>query len=124
MKKKTLCFDLDNTICNTKKNNYTKSKPKEDVIKLINSLYDEGYFIKILTARYMGRTNDDFLKANRLGFKKTNSQLKSWGLKFHKLFISKPSFDVYVDDKNFEFKRGWVSKFKKKFLKLKKLKKI
>ena len=39
--KKTLCFDLDNTICNTKKNNYTKSKPKEDVIKLINSLYDE-----------------------------------------------------------------------------------
>ncbi len=120
MKKKTLCFDLDNTICNTKKNNYTKSKPKEDVIKLINSLYDEGYFIKILTARYMGRTNDDFLKANRLGFKKTNSQLKSWGLKFHKLFISKPSFDVYVDDKNFEFKRGWVSKFKKKFLKLKK----
>ena len=33
----------------------------------------------------MGRTNDDFLKANRLGFKKTNNQLKSWGLKFHKL---------------------------------------
>ena len=38
------------------------------------------------------------------------------GLKFHKLFI-KPSFDVYVDDKNFEFK-GWEVSLKK-FLKLK-----
>lgn len=120
MKKKILCFDLDNTISNTRDNNYSKSRPKKEVIKLINSLYDEGYFIKILTARYMGRTKDDFLKANKIGYKKTNNQLKSWGLKFHKLFITKPSFDVYVDDKNFEFEKGWVTRFKKKFLKSKK----
>ena len=47
----------------------------------------------------------------------TNTQLKKWGLKFHKLFLSKPSFDVYVDDKNFEFKKDWILKFKKKYLK-------
>ena len=117
MKKKILCFDLDNTICTTKGRNYSKSKPKTKVINLINNLYDEGYFIKILTARYMGRTGDNLLKAKKMGYKMTNSQLKKWGLKFHKLFLSKPSFDVYVDDKNFEFKKDWILKFKKKYLK-------
>ncbi len=29
MKKKIFCFDLDNTLCVTKKNNYLKSKPKK-----------------------------------------------------------------------------------------------
>ena len=117
MKKKTLCFDLDNTICTTNGRNYSKSKPKKKVINLINKLYDEGYFIKILTARYMGRSNDNFSKAKKRGYKMTNTQLKKWGLKFHKLFLSKPSFDVYVDDKNFDFKKDWILKFKKKYLK-------
>lgn len=117
MKKKTLCFDLDNTICTTNGRNYFKSKPKKKVINLINKLYDEGYFIKILTARYMGRTDDNFTKAKKMGYKMTNKQLKKWGLKFHKLFLSKPSFDVYVDDKNFNFKKDWILKFKKKYLK-------
>ena len=117
MKKKTLCFDLDNTICTTNGRNYFKSKPKKKVINLINKLYDEGYFIKILTARYMGRTDDNFTKAKKMGYKMTNKQLKKWGLKFHKLFLSKPSFDVYVDDKNFSFKKDWILKFKKKYLK-------
>ena len=39
MKKKIICFDLDNVICNTKKNYYSKSTPKKNVIKIINELY-------------------------------------------------------------------------------------
>ena len=116
MKKKVLCFDLDNTICNTKGNNYSSSKPINRVVKLINQLHDKGFIIKILTARYMGRTNDDLKKSNRLGYKKTYKQLKSWGLKFDKLFLTKPSFDVYIDYKKFEFKKNWLSKFKRKYL--------
>ena len=116
MKKKTLCFDLDNVICFTKKNEYSKSKPKKKVIHLINSLHNKGYIIKILTARYMGRTNDNIFKANKLGYKKTYNQLKKWGLKFDKLFLTKPSFDVYIDDKSFFFKKDWTKNFKKKFL--------
>jgi hypothetical protein len=34
VKKKIICFDLDNVICITKKNYYLKSKPKKKVIKL------------------------------------------------------------------------------------------
>ena len=36
----------------------------------------------------------------------TYNQLKKWGLNFHKLELGKPSFDVYVDDKNFNFKKN------------------
>ena len=53
-KVRTLCFDLDNTICKTKGNIYKKSKPINQVVKIINKLYDEGNIIKIYTARFMG----------------------------------------------------------------------
>jgi len=58
-------------ICTTVKNKYSKSKPKKNVIKLINRLYEEGYCIKILTARYTGRFNDNFKKVNSYGYNKT-----------------------------------------------------
>ena len=51
MKKKTLCFDIDNTICYTKKNFYSKSRPIKKNIKFINFLYDKNFCIKIFTAR-------------------------------------------------------------------------
>ena len=37
-----------------------QNQNQKNVIKLINRLYDEGYYIKILTARYSGRFKDDF----------------------------------------------------------------
>ena len=36
------CFDLDEIICATKNNNYLKSKPKKNVIKMINKLYKKN----------------------------------------------------------------------------------
>ena len=55
MQTKTICFDLDNVICNTKLNYYSKSTPKKDVIKLINKLYSKNHKIIIFTARGMGK---------------------------------------------------------------------
>ncbi len=117
MKKKTFCFDIDNTICKTVGSNYSKSVPKKKVIKLINKLYTEGNTIKILSARYMGRNKDNIKKANKQGYKKTYNQLRSWNLKFHKLFITKPASDYYIDDKSVFFKKNWVSIFNKKYFK-------
>jgi hypothetical protein len=116
MKKKIFCFDIDNTICKTSKSNYSKSIPNKKAIKLINSLYLKGHTIKILTARYMGRNNDDLKKANKQGYKKTFAQLKKWNLKFHKLFISKPNYDIFIDDKSLNFNKKWISEIQKKYL--------
>ena len=57
--KKIFCFDIDNVICTTKGRDYLKALPKKEVIKIINKLYEEGHYIKIFTARYMGRNNDN-----------------------------------------------------------------
>ena len=51
--------------------------------------------------------------------KKTLKQLKSWGLKFHKLYMTKPSFDFYVDDKSYNYNKKWLIDVKNKFYKFK-----
>tara|TARA_B100000242_G_C43037158_1_gene483571 strand:- start:1333 stop:1677 length:345 start_codon:yes stop_codon:yes gene_type:complete len=111
--KKVLCFDLDNVICKTKKNNYKTSRPIKKNIKKINTLYDNGFVIKIFTARYMGRNNDNRLKAYRMGYKLTKFQLRKWKVKFHKLIFGKPSYDLFVDDKAIFFKKNWINSIDK-----------
>ena len=110
---KIICFDLDNVICKTKKNNYKQSRSKKNIVKFINNLYDRGFYIKIFTARFMGRYND--IKIAKLkGYVLTQNQLKKWNLKYNELIMGKPSFDIYIDDKNLGFKKnGWVKQLRK-----------
>ena len=110
---KTICFDIDNVICKTIKSNYKKSKPIKKNIKFINHLYDQGHTIKIFTARYMGRTRDSVTQAKKKAKKITLNQLDSWNVKFHKLYFGKPSSDIYIDDKNLNFKKNWITQLLK-----------
>jgi capsule biosynthesis phosphatase len=110
--KKTICFDIDNTICKTIKSDYKNSKAIVKNIECINNLYDQGHIIKIFTARYMGRTNDNVIEARKKAKKITLSQLKRWNVKFHKIYFGKPSSDFYIDDKNLNFKSNWASELK------------
>lgn len=114
MKKIIICFDIDNTICKTKGSDYQNAKPYLKKIKKINELYDRGYYIKLHTARYMGRNNENINKVEKQGYLKTKKQLQKWKLKFHKLIMGKPSFDIVVDDKSLNFKKGWIAELNKK----------
>jgi hypothetical protein len=114
MKKKfkIICFDVDNVICKTRGNNYKLSKPDKEGIKVINNLYDRGHYIKIFTARYMGR----FKENKKMVLKKqkeTTTFLSKWGLKYNELIMCKPSYDIFVDDKAFGFSSKWKDYFKK-----------
>ncbi len=115
-KKYTFCFDIDNTICKTIGSKYSKSIPIKKNIIIINKLYENGYTIKIFTARYMGRTNSNIKIVNSYGYKKTFNQLNKWKLKFHKLIMGKPSYDLFIDDKNLFYKKNWADYLKKKYL--------
>ena len=110
---KKICVDIDGVICFTKKNLYKNSKANYKVIETINRLYDEGHFILIYTARFMGRNHDNATLAKKKGYKFTKTQLNKWGLKFHKIYFGKPSSDLYIDDKNLNFKSNWVQDLKK-----------
>jgi uncharacterized HAD superfamily protein len=116
LKKKTFCFDIDNTICKTPGNNYSRSVPIKKAIKVINLLFDRGHTIKLYTARYMGRNKDNISKAKKQGRKFILNQLEKWNVKYNYLYMGKPSYDLLIDDKSLFFKKNWPNYFLKNFL--------
>jgi hypothetical protein len=86
--------DIDGTIC-TKvtdfPSNYSFSKPLYHRIAKINKLHDEGNYIIYWTSR--GQTSGvDWAKF-------TKEQLESWGCKYDELWMNKPMYDHWIDDK-------------------------
>ena len=114
MKKLIICFDIDNVICRTKNSNYKKSTPIKKNIKIINLLKNRGHYIKLFTARYMGRNNENKVLAKKKGLKVTVDQLKKWKVRYNKLIFGKPSYDLFIDDKCIFYKRNWASIISKK----------
>jgi len=108
MKYKTICFDIDNVLCNTNnKKDYFKSKPIKKNIQIVNKAYNKGFFIILYTARYMGRCNGNLREVHKKIKPMTLNQLKKWGVKYHKIYFGKPSFDLFIDDKSLFFKKTW-----------------
>lgn len=89
-------FDLDQTLCLTPliggENRYDLSTPIQERIDHVNDLYDEGHEITIWTARGASTGLDWYAF--------TFTQLCSWDLKFHKLILNKPVWDLYICDKS------------------------
>ena len=112
-KKKTICFDIDGVICKTKNSNYKNSKPIKKNINLINSLFYKGYCIKIFTARYMGRTNDNKRLAELKAKNLTINQLKKWKVKYNKIYFGKISYDLIIDDKSIFHNNKWTHNINK-----------
>lgn len=115
-KNKTICFDIDGVICDTKNNNYKNSKPIVKNIKVINILYSKGYYIKLFTARFMGRTNDNKVLAKKKAKILTINQLKKWKVRYSSLHFGKISYDLFVDDKALFFRKNWTDFLKKKLI--------
>jgi len=99
----TYVFDIDGTICGKlcelDGDDYLNAEPLQDRIKKANQLYQDGHTIIYQTARGMGRHNNNPILAIQDFYDLTKRQLEGWGVKYHYLFLGKPSGDVYVDDK-------------------------
>ena len=92
-------IDIDNTIAYEPEDlDYSKAKPIMANIERANKLYDEGNYIVYWTARG-AESGIDWREVTQL-------QLNSWGVKHHELRLDKPSFDVFIDDKNLN-SREW-----------------
>lgn len=100
------CFDIDGTLCNDTHGDYLWATPNLEVISKLNKLFDDGHTIIFHTAR--GAT------AGIDWFELTKKQLKSWNVKYHRLVMSRPGADVYIDDKTIDVKeflkkqRAWL----------------
>ena len=62
----------------------------------------------------MGRNNDSIAKAKKQAKNLTLKQLKKWKVCYHKLIFGKPSYDIFIDDKNLFFKKDWPKYLEKK----------
>ena len=101
------CFDIDGTLTEPHDNSPWKAKPRRDRIEKVNKLYDNGATIYLMTARGFihssGRYPDDVTCQQREADyhcrSRTEAQLASWGVKYHKLFFGKPRAKHYIDDR-------------------------
>ena len=87
------CFDLDNTLINTKGSDYENSTPIPEAVAKVQKYWALGDHIIIMTARGSGSKKDwrEF----------TAKQLTEFGIPYHQLIVGlKPGgVDVFVDDK-------------------------
>lgn len=86
------CFDLDNTLCETRGGDYENSTPIHSRISIVNRLFESGHEIIIETARG-SLTGEDWSNL-------TSQQLKKWGVKYNVLRTGVKIYaDFYIDDK-------------------------
>lgn len=105
-KPKIIAFDLDDVICSRSNeyehlgpDKYDKCTPNQNVIDIVNSLYQSGNQIVIYTARGMSQYKGDVQQIYENLYEKTKLNLNSWGVFYHKLIMGKLHYDVLIDDK-------------------------
>jgi hypothetical protein len=86
-----IIIDIDQTILKTTGTDYSSSEPILDNIKKMNMLYEAGHHITYYTARG-SVTGLDWREL-------TENQLKKSDIKYHKLLMKKPDYDLFIDDK-------------------------
>jgi len=84
------CFDIDNTLCKTDGTDYECAAPIYSRIAKVNTLYKDNTII-LFTGRGFG-TGKDWSEV-------TKKQVKTWGVKHHKLLFGKPGADRFIDDR-------------------------
>ena len=84
-------IDIDGTIC-TQESLYALAIPIQENIDKINKLWLEGNYIIYWTSRG-GTSTKDWSEL-------TEMQLDNWGCLHHELWMGKPSYDVFIDDKS------------------------
>jgi hypothetical protein len=86
-------IDIDETICHSPdKPDYTNSTPIIENINKANKLYESGHTIVYWTARGT-QTGLDWSEI-------TKKQFELWGVKYHEIKFGKPSYDLFIDDRN------------------------
>ena len=89
-KAKEIYVDIDGVLTNETEGFgsaiYAERTPKQWLINHINNLHEKGHNITLWTARHLEDEKD------------TLSWLRKHNVKFHKLILGKPHYDLFIDD--------------------------
>ena len=79
-----IIIDMDGTICSEEKTfSRCLAKPKDNAVVAVNALYDAGHTVIIYSARTW------------VEYEMTVDWLQKYGVKYHQLFMGKPSLSVH-----------------------------
>lgn len=95
--------DFDGTLALGDTRDIKKMIPNIKLVSLINSLYDDGNTIKIVTARGCKSCNS-FKEREEKYFEIISDWLLQNGIKYHELSFYKEYGDVYIDDRSINVK--------------------
>ena len=94
--------DIDETIAHYDGvvRKYQNAQPIHQNIEKVNRMYDSGHTITMWTARGT-ETGIDHTEL-------TKKQLSDWGVRYHFLKFGKPSYDLFIDDRNLNATYHWT----------------
>lgn len=109
-----VCFDLDNTIAEEKKEGQTYADilPQKGAVEALWELKKLGYEIIIHTARHMGTCNNNEAKAIAKIGKITIDWLEKYNVPYDELLFAKPNTNLFVDDKACRHEGDWKETYK------------
>jgi capsule biosynthesis phosphatase len=99
-----IVMDIDGTICEIKKKDeeYIDIKPKMEVIKKLNQLKNDGYYIILFTSRQMRTYKGNVGKINANTAKTLFEWLDKHNIPYDEIYFGKPwcgKNGFYVDDR-------------------------
>ena len=97
--KRTIVFDVDDTILFTPDRDYSRSYPNEPVVEGIRSMKQAGWHIMLMTARGMGRSNGDIESVREEVMGEIERFCTKFDVPYDEIVIGKPWAAFYVDDK-------------------------
>lgn len=105
MKFMRLCFDLDGTICKTKKSDqsYEDVEPIPGMVEFLQQLHNDGHYIIIMTARNMATLNNNLGKIIAIQSPIVINWLQKYNIPYDELIFGKPNADYFIDDKGVKF---------------------
>lgn len=96
---RTLCIDVDDTLCFTVGNDYVNSTPNDAVIAKVREAKAKGWRIILHTARGMGRSDGRIETVADAVLGEIRSLCERHGIPYDEIAIGKPWARWYVDDR-------------------------
>ncbi len=97
--KKTIVFDVDDTILTTVNRDYANSQPMMEVVVGLRALKEAGWYIILQTARGMGRSNGNIEEVREEVTNEITTFCAKYDIPYDELLLGKPWAAYYVDDK-------------------------
>jgi capsule biosynthesis phosphatase len=96
---RTLCVDVDDTICFTKGFDYTTSTPNDPVVEKLRQAHNNGWRIVLYTARGQGRSGGTIETVADDIHREISDFCERFDVPFDAIVVGKPLARWYVDDK-------------------------